>query len=102
MTKNKINIINCEDKFGNMSKISHVASECEYLFIQLEKQCMDHDWYFQYSSDGAEWRRGQQHESKILDTINSIQKYGEDQLDEAMKMFLSYRPEIPSPESYTK
>lgn len=82
--------------------MSKTASECKHLFVQLEKQCMEHDWYYQYSDDGTSWRWGQQHESKILDTITSIQKYGEDQLDEAMKMFLSYRPEIPSPENYTK
>jgi len=81
-----------------MSKMSKIASECEYLFVQLEKQCMEHDWYYQYSDDGRSWRWGKQHEAKILDTINSIEKYGENQLDEAMKMFRSYKPVIPSPE----
>ena len=79
--------------------MSKIASECEYLFVQLEKPCMEHDWYYQYSDDGRSWRWGQQHESKILDTINSIQKYGENQLDEAMKLYKSYKPVIPSPES---
>ncbi len=79
--------------------MSKIASECEYLFVQLEKQCMEHDWYYQYSDDGRSWRWGKQHESKILDTINSIQKYGENHLDEAMKLYKSYKPVIPSPES---
>lgn len=39
---------------------------------QLEQAMKDHDWYFDYTDDGAVWRRGKKAHEAIVEALKKL------------------------------
>lgn len=97
MIKNKIGIINCEDEFGNMSKIKEKGMEVQQLFDTLESQLKSHDWFYSYSDDNRYYKTGQREHSQIWSTIEALQAKGENEFDRAIDMYREAKPVVSAP-----
>ena len=97
MTKNKIGIINCEDKFGNMGSMKEKGMEVQQLFDTLESQLESHDWFYSYSDDSRYYKTGQREHMQIWNTIESLSLKGENEFDLAIDMYRKAKPVVSAP-----
>ena len=86
MSKNKINTINCEDKFGS-AKVSS-----NRLFETLESKLKSHDWFYEYSDDSRYYNSGLQEFTDIWNVIEQLQAIGENEFDQAITLYKQYKP----------
>jgi hypothetical protein len=93
MTENKTNTINCDDKFGNIKE----TMEIEALKNKLEEQLKDHDWFYEYSDDHRYYKAGKKEFLEIWETIEEMQKVGENEFDLAIDMYKQYKPARSTP-----
>ena len=97
MTKKWISIINCENKFGNMSKIKEKGMEVQQLYDTLESQLKSHDWFYEYSDDNRYYNAGLQEFTEIWQVIEKLQAIGENEFDQAIDMYKKAKPVINTP-----
>ena len=91
MSKNKINTINCEDKFGSVKVSSNI------LFETLESQLKHHDWFYEYSDDARYYNSGLREFTQIWQTIEQLQAIGENEFDQAISLYKQYKPVVNTP-----
>ena len=91
MSKNKINTINCEDKFGSVKVSSN------RLFETLESQLKHHDWFYEYSDDARYYNSGLREFTQIWQTIEQLQAIGENEFDRAIALYKQYKPVVNTP-----
>ncbi|MCS5551602.1 MAG: hypothetical protein NZ811_08820 [Gammaproteobacteria bacterium] len=70
----------------------------KHLLSTLEVQLKLHDWFFEYSDDQRYWEAGHKEREEIWETIEKLKLKGENELDQAMKLYKEFKPVIPSPE----
>jgi len=91
MSKNKINTINSEDKFGSVKVNSN------RLFETLESQLKHHDWFYEYSDDARYYNSGLREFTQIWQTIEQLQAIGENEFDQAIALYKQYKPVVNAP-----
>jgi len=91
MSKNKINTINSEDKFGSVKVNSN------RLFETLESQLKHHDWFYEYSDDARYYNSGLREFTQIWQTIEQLQEIGENEFDQAIALYKQYKPVVNAP-----
>ena len=91
MSKNRINTINSEDKFGS------VKVDSNKLFETLESQLKHHDWFYEYSDDNRYYNSGLKEFTDIWTVIEQLQAIGENEFDQAIALYKEYKPVVKTP-----
>jgi len=71
--------------------------EIEALKDKLDKQLKNHDWFYEYSDDHRYYEAGRKEFLEIWETIEEMQKIGENEFDLAIDMYKQAKPHRSSP-----
>ena len=67
------------------------------LLDTLESQLKHHDWFYEYSDDSRYYNSGLREFTQIWQTIEQLQKIGENEFDQAIALYKQYKPIVSTP-----
>ena len=67
------------------------------LLNTLESQLKHHDWFYEYSDDSRYYNSGLREFTQIWQTIEQLQKIGENEFDLAIALYKQYKPVVSTP-----
>ena len=67
------------------------------LLDTLESQLKHHDWFYEYSDDNRYYNSGLREFTQIWQTIEQLQKIGENEFDQAIALYKQYKPIVSTP-----
>ena len=67
------------------------------LLETLKSQLRHHDWFYEYSDDSRYYNSGLREFTQIWQTIEQLQKIGENEFDLAIALYKQYKPVVSTP-----
>ena len=67
------------------------------LLDTLESQLKHHDWFYEYSDDNRYYNSGLREFTQIWQTIEQLQKIGENEFYQAIALYKQYKPVVSTP-----